>query len=73
MDKSLPKQKVDQFYNKYASVNFSPSSVKVKLLGSKNDYRFMHKIGSGGFGKVWKVEEKRSHRILAMKEISKAK
>jgi serine/threonine protein kinase len=30
-------------------------------------------VGSGGFGRVWKVQEKRSNQILAMKEISKAK
>ena len=30
-------------------------------------------IGKGGFGKVWKVYEKRTKRIYAMKEMSKIK
>ena len=30
-------------------------------------------MGSGGFGHVWKVQEKKTNQISAMKEISKAK
>lgn len=30
-------------------------------------------VGKGGFGKVWKVELKRSKQIFAMKLMSKAK
>jgi protein kinase A len=30
-------------------------------------------VGKGGFGKVWKVEHKRSKQIYAMKLMSKAK
>jgi serine/threonine protein kinase len=30
-------------------------------------------IGKGGFGKVWKVEAKKSKNFYAMKEMSKAK
>lgn len=30
-------------------------------------------IGKGGFGKVWKVEAKKSRKVYAMKEMSKAK
>ena len=30
-------------------------------------------IGKGGFGKVWKVELKKTKTIYAMKEMSKAK
>lgn len=30
-------------------------------------------VGKGGFGKVWKVVEKKSKKILAMKEMSKIK
>lgn len=29
-------------------------------------------IGIGGFGKVWKVEHKKSNKIFAMKEMSKS-
>ena len=30
-------------------------------------------IGKGGFGKVWKVKEKKSTKILALKEMQKVK
>lgn len=34
---------------------------------SKNDYTFTYQIGSGGFGRVWKVKDKRDHQNYAMK------
>lgn len=40
---------------------------------SRNDFWFLFQIGSGGFGRVWKVEEKKTKTIYAMKEMSKAK
>jgi serine/threonine protein kinase len=33
----------------------------------------MYQIGFGGFGKVWKVQEKKSWEYFAMKEIHKRK
>ncbi len=30
-------------------------------------------IGKGGFGKVWKVADKRTRRVYAMKQMSKIK
>jgi len=66
---TLQKKKVSpphSICNKYTTVNLSKVSSK-KQSGSKNDYQFLYKIGSGGFGKVWKVLEKRNNRIFAMK------
>ena len=40
---------------------------------SKNDFTFMYVIGRGGFGKVWKVEQKKTHSLYAMKEMQKAR
>ena len=37
------------------------------------NYIFHYIIGWGGFGKVWKVESKKSRTLYAMKELSKAK
>jgi serine/threonine protein kinase len=45
-------------------------SVRVK---GREDYRFIYQIGSGGFGRVWKVQNKKDNATFAMKEISKAK
>ena len=30
-------------------------------------------VGKGGFGKVWKVREKKTNKIYAMKELAKIK
>ena len=40
---------------------------------SKNDFVFNYVIGRGGFGKVWKVEQKKTHQLYAMKEMLKAR
>jgi serum/glucocorticoid-regulated kinase 2 len=39
---------------------------------SKSQFNFLYVIGIGGFGKVWKVEHKRTGQVFAMKEMSKA-
>ncbi|CAK70018.1 unnamed protein product (macronuclear) [Paramecium tetraurelia] len=41
-------------------------------LVQKNMFNFQFVIGIGGFGKVWKVEYKKTGQIYAMKEMSKA-
>jgi len=33
----------------------------------------MYVIGRGGFGKVWKAEQKKNHQLYAMKEMQKAR
>ena len=40
---------------------------------NKNLFVFHHVIGRGGFGKVWKVERKKTKFKYAMKEMSKAR
>ncbi|CAD8198969.1 unnamed protein product [Paramecium pentaurelia] len=40
---------------------------------NKYSFQFHYVIGKGGFGKVWKVEMKKSKQYYAMKEMSKAK
>ena len=38
----------------------------------KSNYNYKHAIGKGGFGKVWKVEHKKTKKHYALKEMSKA-
>ena len=38
---------------------------------SRNAYKYLYAIGRGGFGRVWKVEEKKTRTIYAMKAMEK--
>ena len=40
---------------------------------NKNNFEFCYIIGKGGFGKVWKVENKKTKEIFALKVMSKLK
>ena len=40
---------------------------------NKNIFQFHYVLGKGGFGKVWKVENKKTKVLYAMKEMSKSK
>ena len=40
---------------------------------SKSLFDFLYIIGRGGFGKVWKVRYKKTHKKYALKEMSKVK
>ncbi|KAL4497825.1 hypothetical protein ABPG72_000580 [Tetrahymena utriculariae] len=40
---------------------------------SRNMFNFHYVIGKGGFGKVWKVDSKKTKKVFAMKEMSKSK
>lgn len=56
-------------------IQFSSNVCKIinsQELG-RNHFNFQFVIGKGGFGKVWKVEAKKSKNLFAMKEMSKAK
>jgi serine/threonine protein kinase len=43
------------------------------LALTKNNFNYQYCIGKGGFGKVWKVDRKKSKQQYAMKEMSKAR
>ena len=40
---------------------------------SRNNFEFIFIIGKGGFGKVWRVKEKKTKELYALKEMSKTK
>ncbi len=39
---------------------------------SKNSFIYHYIIGKGGFGKVWKVESKKTRQFFALKEMLKS-
>ena len=44
----------------------------IKIV-SRSSFEFQNIIGKGGFGKVWKVLEKKTNKFYALKEMSKLK
>ena len=43
------------------------------LAINKNNFQFHYIIGKGGFGKVWKIELKKTRTLYAIKEMQKAR
>ncbi|OMJ73879.1 hypothetical protein SteCoe_27327 [Stentor coeruleus] len=55
------------------SCNFKSDNFDTTQSICKSHFQFQYGIGKGGFGKVWKVEFKKTKDIFAMKEMSKAR
>ena len=55
------------------NIQIQNSRLNNKSLINKNSFQFMYVIGKGGFGKVWKVQYKKTKEIYALKEMSKLK
>lgn len=53
-------------------LNSNQTSSGINYGIGKNAFNFSYVIGIGGFGKVWKVEHKKTRQNYAMKEMSKA-
>ena len=53
--------------------NQSQSSYSTKNALNRNSFKFLYVIGKGGFGKVWKIQSKKTKTIYALKEMSKLK
>ena len=49
------------------------SNQKISSSLSRNNFEFIYIIGKGGFGKVWRVKEKKTKKLYALKEMSKTK
>ena len=48
-----------------------PSNVRKEISVHKSDFLILHPIGKGSFGRVWKIQNKKTNRFYAMKEMSK--
>ena len=55
------------------SCNFKSDLDDTTVSISKSQFQFQFVIGKGGYGKVWKVEMKKTRTSFAMKEMSKAR
>ena len=53
--------------------NFKSDTQVPAYCVSKSSFQLHYVIGKGGFGKVWKLEHKRTGELFAMKELSKAR
>lgn len=60
-------------FTRKKSTVLTSSSPSKTLEVSKKFFNVLNPIGKGGFGKVWKVETKKTRQIFAMKEMSKVK
>jgi serine/threonine protein kinase len=69
-DNFFQMNEVPPFTRKKSLLSSSPSKT---MEVSKKMFNVLYPIGKGGFGKVWKVETKKSKQIFAMKMMSKVK
>ena len=47
----------------------SPANPKSQI--SKHNFSFLYVIGKGGFGRVWKVQNKKTEKLYALKDMYK--
>ena len=66
---SLAEKMIEQ--NKTSNNNQSKPQQKHTL--NKNNFKFLYVIGKGGFGRVWKIQSKKTNMKYALKEMSKLK
>ena len=64
-NKASPKNNIIK--NSFKSINNNNSNL------NRNMFDFIFIIGKGGFGKVWRVKEKKTNESYALKEMSKTK
>lgn len=57
----------------FKSDNNDTTVIPIQVSLSKSHFQFHYVIGKGGFGRVWKVEMKKSRTVYAMKEMNKAR
>ena len=67
---SLAEKMIEQNKNSHSS-NQSKPQQKNNL--HKNNFKFLYVIGKGGFGRVWKIQSKKTNIKYALKEMSKLK
>ena len=69
---SLAEKMIEQNKNSHTS-NSSQAKTQQKPTLNKNNFKFLYVIGKGGFGRVWKIQSKKTNVKYALKEMSKLK
>lgn len=80
-EKRLNIRHTNNYNNIWEEVVQKPKMIKLlsnnvhlsPYLDNKMQYEFKKVIGKGGFGRVWKVLEKKTRKTYAMKVMDKAK
>ena len=54
-------------------VSQNKNNNKNKNTIHRNNFKFLYVIGKGGFGRVWKIQSKKTKNVYALKEMSKLK
>ena len=74
-EKFIQKEREKKFpSSKHQNSNsLNPNSNVNKNFLNRNNFKFLYVIGKGGFGKVWKIQNKKTKNVYALKEMSKLK
>ena len=66
---------ISNLVEKMISQNKSTNNNTNKNTNSihRNNFKFLYVIGKGGFGRVWKIQSKKTKNVYALKEMSKLK
>ena len=68
---SLAERMIEQNKNSHNQNNSQKQKQSNPL--NKNNFKFLYVIGKGGFGRVWKIQSKKTKVKYALKEMSKLK
>ena len=69
---SLAERMIEQNKNIHNS-NSNQTKINQSDTLHKNNFKFLYVIGKGGFGRVWKIQSKKTKIKYALKEMSKLK